>query len=53
MHQARFHGALDFRIDAVDTSPLGPGDVRIEVAYNGICGRDLHLYFKPEASGMP
>jgi threonine dehydrogenase-like Zn-dependent dehydrogenase len=47
MHQARFHGAQDFRIDAVDTVPLGTRDVRIEVAYNGICGSDLHLYFEP------
>ena len=31
----------------VDRGPCAPGEVRIEVAYCGVCGSDLHLFFDP------
>ncbi len=31
----------------VDRSPCAPGEVRIDVAYCGMCGSDLHLFFDP------
>lgn len=30
--------------DQVQPTPPGPGEVRLEVAYCGICGTDLHIY---------
>lgn len=41
---ARLHGAGDLRVEEVNRPPLGPDDVRVEVAYTGICGSDLHEY---------
>ena len=34
-------------VTEVDHSPLAPGEVRIDVAYCGVCGSDLHLFFDP------
>ena len=38
------HGERDLRIDDVDPSPLGPGQVRVRIRRGGICGSDLHYY---------
>src|ERR1044072_6902041 len=35
------HGAFSVR-DALPVSP-GPGEVRLDVAYCGLCGTDLHI----------
>lgn len=44
MLAAVLHDARDLRVEAVpDPSPL-PGQVRIGVAHNGICGSDLKLF---------
>lgn len=43
MRAARYVG--DGTIDVADVEPVepGPGEVRIDVAYTGICGTDLHV----------
>ncbi|KAL3462130.1 GroES-like protein [Aspergillus heterothallicus] len=40
----RFHGRKDLRLDNVAPQPCGPNDVRLKVAYCGICGSDIHEY---------
>jgi (R,R)-butanediol dehydrogenase/meso-butanediol dehydrogenase/diacetyl reductase len=44
MRAARFHGVRDIRIDDVPEPEVGPGAVKIAVAWCGICGTDLHEY---------
>jgi len=39
-----YAGARALRLEAAATEPPGPGQVRISVAYTGICGTDLHIY---------
>lgn len=38
------HAPEDLRVDERPVDPLGPGQVRVQVAYGGICGSDLHYY---------
>lgn len=40
---ARYLGARTFSVAETDPVPPAPGQVRIEVAYTGICGTDLHI----------
>lgn len=44
MKAARYYGNHDIRIEDIDPQPLEPGTVRIDVAWCGICGTDLHEY---------
>ncbi|ALX14613.1 butanediol dehydrogenase [Burkholderia cepacia JBK9] len=44
MRALQWHGPRDVRLVEIDTPRVGPGDVRIAVAYCGICGSDLHEY---------
>lgn len=46
MLASRLHGAGDLRFDEVPDAVAGDGEVRLKVAYNGICGSDLHMYFR-------
>jgi (R,R)-butanediol dehydrogenase / meso-butanediol dehydrogenase / diacetyl reductase len=39
-----YAGARTLRVEPVRPVPPGPGHVRIDVAYTGICGTDLHIY---------
>jgi (R,R)-butanediol dehydrogenase / meso-butanediol dehydrogenase / diacetyl reductase len=45
MRAAVFHGREDLRLEAVPEPEPGPGDVKLRVLYNGICGSDLTEYF--------
>lgn len=38
----RWHAAGDVRLETVDISPPGGGEVLVAVAYCGVCGSDLH-----------
>ena len=44
------HGALDLRLEHLDpdtadiAKPLGSTQLRVRVAFGGICGSDLHYY---------
>jgi len=55
MLASRLHGLEDIRLDTVDEPTPGDGEVRVKVAHNGICGSDLHMYFResPWRSGNP
>ncbi|MDR9059719.1 Sorbitol dehydrogenase [Burkholderia multivorans] len=44
MRALQWHGPRDVRLVDIDTPRVGPGEVRIAVAYCGICGSDLHEY---------
>lgn len=46
MLAAVLHGAKDLRIEPVADSKLAPEEVRVRIAYGGICGSDLSYYFK-------
>jgi (R,R)-butanediol dehydrogenase / meso-butanediol dehydrogenase / diacetyl reductase len=46
MKAARFHGRGDIRIDEVPEPKTGPGQVKVEVDWCGICGSDLHEYLE-------
>jgi L-idonate 5-dehydrogenase len=40
------HGKKDLRIDTLPERALVAGEVRVAVAYGGICGSDLHYYHR-------
>ncbi|MBN8817238.1 MAG: L-idonate 5-dehydrogenase [Sphingomonas sp.] len=40
------HGAKDLRVEWVPDRPLAADEVRVSVAYGGICGSDLHYYHR-------
>ncbi|MEN3794643.1 2,3-butanediol dehydrogenase [Fulvimarina sp. MAC3] len=44
MKAARWHAAKDIRVEEVTEPDCGPGEVKIKVAWTGICGSDLHEY---------
>lgn len=44
MKAARFYDRGDIRIEDIEQQKLEPGTVRIDVAWCGICGTDLHEY---------
>jgi (R,R)-butanediol dehydrogenase/meso-butanediol dehydrogenase/diacetyl reductase len=45
MRAAVFYGRSDLRLEDVPEPVPGPGEVKIRLAHNGLCGTDLHLYF--------
>ena len=44
MKAAYYEGNRTFTVKDAQTVLPGPGDVRLDVAYCGICGTDLHIY---------
>ena len=44
MLTANYVGARNIEIHNRDPEPLKDGQVRVEVAYAGICGTDLHIF---------
>lgn len=42
-HSAHYVGDHTFVVERTAVVPPGPGEVRIDVAYTGICGTDLHV----------
>jgi (R,R)-butanediol dehydrogenase/meso-butanediol dehydrogenase/diacetyl reductase len=45
MRAIRYHGREDVRLDDIPEPAPKPGEVKIRVLYNGICGSDLHEYY--------
>jgi 2-desacetyl-2-hydroxyethyl bacteriochlorophyllide A dehydrogenase len=43
MRSVLYTGERTFRVVDCEPRPPGPGEVRIAVAYTGICGTDLHI----------
>jgi (R,R)-butanediol dehydrogenase/meso-butanediol dehydrogenase/diacetyl reductase len=48
MRSAVYYQPHDVRIDDVDAPQPGPGQVKLRVAHNGVCGSDLHEYYASE-----
>ena len=44
MKAARWHGAKDIRVEEIEEPVPGVGEVKLKVAWTGICGSDLHEY---------
>jgi (R,R)-butanediol dehydrogenase/meso-butanediol dehydrogenase/diacetyl reductase/L-iditol 2-dehydrogenase len=44
MKQARTYGPFDIRVDDVPEPAPGPGEVKVKIAYCGICGSDPEIY---------
>lgn len=44
MKAAYYQGNRSFEIKDAQTVTPGPGEVRLDVAYCGICGTDVHIY---------
>lgn len=44
MKAARFYDRNDIRIEDIEQQELQPGTARVDVAWCGICGTDLHEY---------
>lgn len=44
MKAAVFHNAKDIRFEEVKVKEVGKGQVKVKVAWAGICGSDLHEY---------
>lgn len=44
MKAARWHGVKDIRVEDVPEPKPGKGEVKVKVAWTGICGSDLHEY---------
>ena len=40
------HGKLDLREEEVPTPEPGEGQIRLRMAFGGICGSDLHYYYE-------
>ncbi|NDB43982.1 MAG: L-idonate 5-dehydrogenase, partial [Betaproteobacteria bacterium] len=38
------HSAKDLRIETTELPTMGPDQIRVKVAFGGICGSDLHYY---------
>ncbi|PIL28856.1 hypothetical protein GSI_08902 [Ganoderma sinense ZZ0214-1] len=44
MRAIQYYGPGDIRLEEIPEPIVGPGQVKIKVAWCGICGSDLHLY---------
>lgn len=53
MRAAVFRGRKEVTVTDVEEPTAGPGQVKVAVAYNGICGTDLHEYYAGRASCPP
>jgi L-idonate 5-dehydrogenase len=38
------HAAKDLRVEETDAPAIGSGEIRVRIAFGGICGSDLHYY---------
>jgi|SRR5579875_49697 (R,R)-butanediol dehydrogenase/meso-butanediol dehydrogenase/diacetyl reductase len=45
MRAIRYHGREDARLEDIPEPSPKPGEVKLRVLYNGICGSDLHEYY--------
>jgi (R,R)-butanediol dehydrogenase/meso-butanediol dehydrogenase/diacetyl reductase len=45
MRAAVYYGRRDVRIEDVPEPIAGPGQIKLRIGYNGICGTDVHEFF--------
>jgi len=53
MKKTIYHGMGDIRIEEVPDSAPGPGEVKVNIRYCGICGSDLHEYLHGQFPESP
>jgi (R,R)-butanediol dehydrogenase/meso-butanediol dehydrogenase/diacetyl reductase len=53
MRAARYVSTREFVVSDGERVDPGPGEVRVDVAYTGICGTDLHIYHGDMNSRIP
>lgn len=53
MQSLRFHGIGDVRLDDVEATPPGPGEILVSPEAVGICGTDIHIIDGEFASRPP
>ena len=46
MRAAVCHGKQDLRVETLEDRPLAADEVRVSVAFGGICGSDLHYFHR-------
>jgi (R,R)-butanediol dehydrogenase/meso-butanediol dehydrogenase/diacetyl reductase len=51
MRAAVFYGKRDLRVEEVAEPTPGAGQVKVEVAFSGVCGSDLHIFFNTDSPG--
>jgi (R,R)-butanediol dehydrogenase / meso-butanediol dehydrogenase / diacetyl reductase len=49
----QLHGEQDLRVEDIPVPDVGPGDVKVRIAHNGICGSDLHFFYASARDGWP
>ncbi|KAF2103778.1 GroES-like protein [Rhizodiscina lignyota] len=49
----RLYGSKDLRLDCIQAQPCGADEIRVAIAYCGICGTDLHEYNYPVLCPKP
>lgn len=49
----RLHGSEDLHLDCIESQPCGADEIRIAIAYCGICGSDLHEFNQPVLCPKP
>ncbi|KAI0634582.1 chaperonin 10-like protein [Trametes polyzona] len=52
MKAIRYHGPEDVRLDDIPEPKVGPRQVKVKVAWCGICGSDLHVYHGTPLPGL-
>ena len=53
MRAAMYYGRRDLRLEDVPEPSPAPGEVKLRVLYNGICGSDLHEYYDGPITTRP
>src|SRR5215216_2365035 len=46
MRAIRYHGREDVRLEELPEREPGPGEVALRVHANGVCGSDVHEYYR-------
>ncbi|OJT03695.1 (R,R)-butanediol dehydrogenase [Trametes pubescens] len=53
MKAIRYYGPKDLRLEDIPEPVVGPGQVKVKIAWCGICGTDLHMYQHSISDGPP
>ncbi|KAF5313340.1 hypothetical protein D9611_008667 [Ephemerocybe angulata] len=53
MKAARYYGPGDIRVEDIDEPVVGPGQIKVKVAWNAVSAADVHMYQTSRASLAP